>query len=105
MRYRGKLGLAGRAGRWSAAHRKTAIWGWIAFVVAAIAIGGGLGGKQLRHAPRGGGGEGAASRTLEGAFQQGADESVLVQARHAGESARGAHVKEAVGAVESRLHE
>ena len=30
---------AARMGRWSAAHRKTAIWGWLAFVVAAFAIG------------------------------------------------------------------
>jgi hypothetical protein len=45
----------------------------------------------------------AAGQTLEGAFQQGADEAVLVQARHAGESTHGTHVKEAVGAVESRL--
>jgi RND superfamily putative drug exporter len=31
--------IAARMGRWSAAHRKTAIWGWLAFVVAAFAIG------------------------------------------------------------------
>jgi RND superfamily putative drug exporter len=96
------LGLAGRAGRWSATHRKTAIWGWIAFVVAAIALGGALGTKTLTDAQSGVGESGAASKTLEGAFRQGADESVIVQAR-GGESAHGAHVKEAVGAVESRL--
>jgi RND superfamily putative drug exporter len=47
MRSSGNLGLAGRAGRWSAAHRKTAIWGWIAFAVAAIALGGAPGTKTL----------------------------------------------------------
>jgi RND superfamily putative drug exporter len=31
--------VAARMGRWSAAHRKTAIFGWLAFVVAAFAIG------------------------------------------------------------------
>jgi len=31
--------IAARMGRWSAAHRKTAIWGWLAFVVAAFAVG------------------------------------------------------------------
>ncbi len=31
--------LAARMGRWSAAHRKTAIFGWLAFVVAAFAVG------------------------------------------------------------------
>ena len=29
-------GLASRAGMWSAQHRKTAIWGWLAFVVIAF---------------------------------------------------------------------
>src|SRR5215217_8060186 len=31
--------LAGRMGRWSAHHRKIAIFGWLAFVIAAFAIG------------------------------------------------------------------
>ena len=31
--------FAARAGRWSAGHRKTAIFGWIAFVIASVAIG------------------------------------------------------------------
>ncbi len=79
MRSRGKLGLAGRAGRWSAAHRKTAIWGWILFVVAAIAIGGALGTKTLSDSQTGVGESAAAGKTLEGGFPHGADESVLVQ--------------------------
>jgi uncharacterized membrane protein YdfJ with MMPL/SSD domain len=31
--------VAARMGRWSASHRKTAIFGWLAFVVAAFAVG------------------------------------------------------------------
>src|SRR5205807_8275893 len=31
--------LAARMGRWSANHRKTAIFGWLAFVIAAFVIG------------------------------------------------------------------
>src|SRR4029079_19673147 len=31
--------VAARMGRWSARHRKTAIFGWLAFVVASFAIG------------------------------------------------------------------
>jgi uncharacterized membrane protein YdfJ with MMPL/SSD domain len=31
--------LAARMGRWSADHRKTAIFGWLAFVIASVAIG------------------------------------------------------------------
>jgi uncharacterized membrane protein YdfJ with MMPL/SSD domain len=40
-------GIAARAGRWSAAHRKTAILGWFAFVIVAFAVGSGVGSKQL----------------------------------------------------------
>jgi RND superfamily putative drug exporter len=93
--------LAGRAGRWSAGHRKTAIWGWIAFVVAAIAIGGALGTKTLDNG--GGDGESArAEKTLEGGFPQSASETVIVQAK-GGESVHGKDARAAVGAVESRL--
>ena len=31
--------LAARMGRWSEVHRKTAVFGWLAFVVAAVVIG------------------------------------------------------------------
>src|SRR6201996_9246764 len=101
MRSRRKLGLAGRAGRWSAGHRKTAIWGWIAFVVAAIALGSALGTKTLDN----GGGDGESARaesTLEGAFPQSASETVIVQAK-GGETIHGKDARAAVGAVESRL--
>src|ERR1700761_3819270 len=101
MRSRRKLGLAGRAGRWSAGHRKTAIWGWIAFVVAAIALGSALGTKTLDN----GGGDGESARaesTLEGAFPQSAAETVIVQTRGK-ETIHGKDARAAVGAVESRL--
>ena len=32
-------GFAARAARWSASHRKTAIWGWLAIVVVLIGVG------------------------------------------------------------------
>ena len=34
-----KRNLAARAAHWSATHRKTAIWGWLAFVVLAFLVG------------------------------------------------------------------
>src|SRR4029077_11791297 len=101
MRSRRKLGLAGRAGRWSARHRKTAIWGWIAFVVAAIALGGALGTKTLAASQTGVGESKSADQTLEKGFTDGAMEQVLFQSR-GDESARGPQVREAVGAVEAR---
>ena len=77
----GKRNIAARAGRWSAAHRKTAIFGWLAFVIAAFAIGGAVGTKHIDslrrrqrriRARR----QGARARS----FEQPAGERVLVQA-------------------------
>jgi uncharacterized membrane protein YdfJ with MMPL/SSD domain len=39
--------LAARMGRWSASHWKTAVFGWLAFVVAALFIGQALGTKNI----------------------------------------------------------
>ena len=39
--------LAARMGNWSATHRKTAIFGWLAFVVGAIAIGTAVGQRSI----------------------------------------------------------
>ena len=39
--------IAARMGRWSARHRKTAIFGWLAFVVASVVIGGMIGMKSI----------------------------------------------------------
>ncbi|HEU5279463.1 MAG TPA: MMPL family transporter [Gaiellaceae bacterium] len=41
--------IAARMGRWSATHRKKAIFGWLAFVVLSIAIGMVVGTKQIDH--------------------------------------------------------
>ena len=71
--------LAARAGRWSATHRKTAIWGWLAFVFAAFAIGGAVGTETLQQDELGVGESGRAAQTIEGAFPSSADELVLIQ--------------------------
>src|SRR6476646_3063230 len=71
--------LAARAGHWSATHRKTAIWGWLAFVVVALAIGGAVGTKTLQSDQLGVGESGRADQTIEGAFPRSADEFVLIQ--------------------------
>jgi uncharacterized membrane protein YdfJ with MMPL/SSD domain len=47
--------LAARAGRWSATHRKTAIVGWILFVVLATMIGGKVGQQNLESSKMGNG--------------------------------------------------
>jgi RND superfamily putative drug exporter len=39
--------LAARMGRWSASHRKLAIFGWLAFVLSAIVVGTAMGQKTI----------------------------------------------------------
>ena len=71
--------LAARAGKWSATHRKTAIIGWLVFVVAAVMIGGAVGTKQIADEDLGTGSSKAADQTIEDAFPNQVTESVLVQ--------------------------
>src|SRR4051794_27471268 len=72
--------LAARAGRWSAAHWKTALFGWLAFVVAAVAIGMSVGTHTLSMSEQSSGETARAEQILDGAgFKTPASESVLVQ--------------------------
>jgi len=71
--------LSGRMGRWSARHRKIAIFGWLAFVVAAFAIGSFVVGAKQSTDATGPGDSGRALEILEEGFKQPAGESVLVQ--------------------------
>jgi uncharacterized membrane protein YdfJ with MMPL/SSD domain len=71
--------LAARAGRWSAQHRKKAIWGWLAFALVAFMIGGAIGTKTQTTAQSGVGESGRAARTVEGAFPKHQVEEVLVR--------------------------
>jgi RND superfamily putative drug exporter len=80
--------IAARAGRWSAIHRKTAIWGWLAFVFVAFAIGGAVGTETLQQDQLGVGESGRAATTIDDAFQRSADELVLVQSDTATARAR-----------------
>jgi RND superfamily putative drug exporter len=74
-------GFAARAGRWSARHRKTAIFGWLAFVVAAIVLGGAFGMNMLTTDQAGVGESGRAARAAADAFPKTAEENVIVQSR------------------------
>jgi uncharacterized membrane protein YdfJ with MMPL/SSD domain len=73
--------LASRAGRWSAQHRKTAVLGWLAFVMIAFVIGGMVGTKTLAPEDQGNGSSQVADRARADAFPKEASESILVQAR------------------------
>ena len=71
--------FAARMGRWSARHRKIAIFGWLAFVVAAVVIGGAIGTKTLDPETSGPGEAGRAAQIMHDEFPSAPRESVLVQ--------------------------
>ena len=71
--------LAARMGRWSAAHWKTATFGWLAFVLIAFALGTQIGTENIDEATSGPGESGRVDRILDAGFTQPASETVLVQ--------------------------
>src|SRR3954471_19429150 len=95
--------LAARAGRWSAAHRKTAIFGWLALVVLSLVIGGAVGTKTIKDEDQGSGQSRQAQRAINDNFPKKADENVLVQSRSGAVKPSSpefrAAVKDVVGAV------
>jgi uncharacterized membrane protein YdfJ with MMPL/SSD domain len=73
--------IAGRMGRWSAHHRKIAIFGWLAFVLAAFAIGMFVVGTKTATSASGPGESGRMDKILEDGVKQPAGESVLIQSQ------------------------
>ena len=77
------MNVAARMGRWSARHRKIAIFGWLAFVVLAFAIGGKVGTKTIKASDATVGESHRAAAILDKAFPE-ADpltEIVLIQGK------------------------
>ena len=74
--------FAARAGRWSATHRKTAVIGWILFVVLATLVGGKGGQKNLQPSASGNGESKRGAMIVDDAgFPKTIGERVLIQAR------------------------
>src|SRR4029453_8519928 len=75
--------LAARMARWSAHHRKKAIFGWLALVIALFAIGAApfspIATKQIVADTSGPGESGQADKILYQDFKQPRGESVLIQ--------------------------
>src|SRR6058998_849697 len=71
--------LAARMGRWSAAHWKTATFGWLALVVVAFAVGSQVGTNKVDPNTAGPGESGRMDRILDAGFKLPADEIVLIQ--------------------------
>jgi uncharacterized membrane protein YdfJ with MMPL/SSD domain len=71
--------LAARMGHWSAGHWKTAVFGWLAFVVASFVIGGAVGTEKIDWDVSGPGESGRVDKILATGFEQPAAESVLIE--------------------------
>jgi RND superfamily putative drug exporter len=96
-----KKGIAERVGHWSATHRKSAIFGWIAFVAIALAGGSLLGTRQLTDAEATVGEAGVAARVLSDSGLAPAEEMVLVQSESL--TVRDAAFRQAVNDVSASL--
>ena len=70
--------LAARAGRWSAQHRKTAIWGWLGCVLLMFVLGSAAGTVTQENAQSGVGESGRASVAVHKAFPKHVSEEVLI---------------------------
>jgi len=94
-----RTNLAGRAGRWSAAHWKTATFGWLIFTIGALMLGSAVGLNKLGDSQSGSGETARAESMLRGAnFLSPAGEAVLIQSR---DGARIAGTQRFTGAVAS----
>jgi RND superfamily putative drug exporter len=97
-----KKNLAARAGHWSATHRKTAIFGWLAFVLIALVAGLSVGTKQIDN-NSGPGETGRAAQDLNRAFPQDeAEEKVFIQSKD-GSTAKDPEYRSAIQDVTARL--
>ena len=76
-----KRNIAARMGRWSAQHRKTAIGGWITFVILAYLIGGNVGTNTLTKTEAGVGESAQAAKLVEDAYPRENGENVIVQSK------------------------
>jgi RND superfamily putative drug exporter len=74
--------IAHRAGRWSATHRKTAVIGWILFVVLATVVGGMVGQRNLDESAQGNGESKRGDMIIDRAdFRDESGEQVLIQGK------------------------
>ena len=76
-----KTNIAARAARWSTSHRKIAIFGWLAFVVVSIVIGGAVGQKNLTNSEAIPGEAGRAEVAVERSHLDPNAEEVLIQSK------------------------
>ncbi|HET8952058.1 MAG TPA: hypothetical protein VFN44_16170, partial [Solirubrobacteraceae bacterium] len=107
-RPRTRQNIAAVAGRWSAQHRRTAILGWLGFVLVAFMVGGAVGQRYLTVPEMGNGESGLALRAYDRAdFPKASQEQVLLQGRgsvRAGDRAFEAAARDVVARLRATPH-
>ena len=95
--------IAAALGGWSAKHRKTAVFGWLLFVVLATVVGGAVGQKSLTDAQQGVGTSAQALQILQDAGVN-APASEMVLVHDASQTADSTAFRAAVDAVVAAVH-
>ena len=98
-----RTSISSRAARWAANHRRDAILGWIAFVVAAFMIGGAVGTETIADEDLGNGDSRQADQIVADAgYPEDDYESVLVQSK-SGATTEDSQFQAAISDTEQRL--
>src|SRR4029453_15439436 len=95
--------IAARMGRWSASHWKTAVFGWLVFVLAAVVIGTVVGTKQIDDADINVGQSHKADKILEKGFPQADPQTKVVLIQTAKQVAEGPEYRAVIGEVVSAV--
>ena len=93
------MNVAGRMGGWSASHWKTAVFGWLAFVVVPLAAGMVVGTKQIETKDANVGQAHRADRILQKAFPQADPQTEIVLVQNSKLTARDAEFRAAIADV------
>jgi uncharacterized membrane protein YdfJ with MMPL/SSD domain len=95
--------IAARMGRWSASHWKTAVFGWLAFVLVALVAGNVVGTKQIDDADVNVGQSHKADKILEQGFPQADPQTEVVLIQSARQVAEAPEYRTVVGEVVSAV--
>jgi uncharacterized membrane protein YdfJ with MMPL/SSD domain len=95
--------IAARMGRWSASHWKTAVFGWLAFVIVAIFVGTFVGTKNIKTEDANVGQAHKADQILKNAFPQVDPQTELVLVQSSSKTVQDPAFRAAVKDVESTI--
>lgn len=96
--------IAARMGRWSASHWKTAVFGWLAFVLVAVVAGNMVGTKQIDDADLNVGQSKKADQILDKAFPQADPQTEVVLIKSSKQVAEAPEYKAVIGEVISAVN-